>query len=405
MTTVTDLVAEAAALDAADPLAHKRNEFDLDAEVAYFDGNSLGAPPKHVADRVAAVVREQWGGRLIRSWSEGWWEAPMRVGERIAPLVGAAPGQLVVADSTSVNLFKALVAATRLGPGRDEILVDADTFPTDGYIADEVARLTGRVVRRVVAEDMPREVSERTAVALINHVDYVTGRAHDMATLTVALHRAGALVLWDLCHSVGALPVELDAAGVDLAVGCTYKFLNGGPGAPAFLYVATKWLESFEQPLAGWAGDRDPFVMRGAYEASDGIPRGRAGTPDILSLLALDAALDVWDGVDRGLLRAKGLALGEFFFQCADELLDGATIATPRGQDRGHQISVVDEDAAKTMAALIERGVIGDFRPPDVLRFGLAPLYTTYGEVLRAVTTLRALRHENKEFPSGIGGK
>lgn len=392
MVAVTDLVAEAAALDAADPLAHKRNEFDLDAGVAYFDGNSLGAPPKHVAGRVAAVVREQWGGRLIRSWSEGWWEAPVRVGERIAPLVGAAPGQLVVADSTSVNLFKALVAATRLQPGRDEILVDADTFPTDGYIADEVARLTGRTVRRVVAEDMPAQVSERTAVALINHVDYVTGRAHDMAELTGALHRAGALALWDLCHSVGALPVELDAAGVDLAVGCTYKFLNGGPGSPAFLYVATKWLDRFEQPLAGWAGDRDPFAMRGAYEADAGIARGRAGTPDILSLLALDAALDVWDGVDRGVLREKGLALGEFFFRCTDELLDGATIRTPRGADRGHQISVIDDDAAKTMAALIDRGVIGDFRPPNVLRFGLAPLYTTYGEVLRAVTTLRDLR-------------
>ncbi|MGY6658840.1 kynureninase [Amycolatopsis sp. TRM77291] len=392
MVAVTDLVAEAAALDAADPLAHKRSEFDLDAGVAYFDGNSLGAPPKHVAERVAAVVREQWGGRLIRSWSEGWWEAPVRVGERIAPLVGAAPGQLVVADSTSVNLFKALVAATRLRPGRDEILVDADTFPTDGYIADEVARLTGRTVRRVVAEDMPAQVSERTAVALINHVDYITGRAHDMAGLTAALHRAGALALWDLCHSVGALPVELDAADVDLAVGCTYKFLNGGPGAPAFLYVATKWLDRFDQPLAGWAGDRDPFAMRGAYEADAGIARGRAGTPDILSLLALDAALDVWDDVDRVALRKKGLALGDFFFRCADELLDGATIRTPRGEDRGHQISVVDDDAAKTMAALIDRGVIGDYRPPNVLRFGLAPLYTTYGEVLRAVTTLRELR-------------
>ncbi|MFD5247278.1 kynureninase [Amycolatopsis sp. NPDC058340] len=392
MVAVTDLVAEAAALDAADPLAHKRNEFDLDASVAYFDGNSLGAPPKHVAERVAAVVREQWGGRLIRSWSEGWWEAPVRVGERIAPLVGAAPGQVVVADSTSVNLFKALVAATRLRPGRDEILVDADTFPTDGYIADEAARLTGRTVRRVAAEDMPAQVGERTAVALINHVDYVTGRAHDMPALTAALHRAGALALWDLCHSVGALPVELDAAGVDLAVGCTYKFLNGGPGSPAFLYVAAKWLDRFEQPLVGWAGDRDPFAMRGAYEAHAGIARGRAGTPDILSLLALDAALDVWDGVDRGPLREKGLALGDFFFRCADELLDGATIPTPRGRDRGHQISVLDDDAAKTMAALIDRGVIGDFRPPNVLRFGLAPLYTTYGEVLRAVTTLRELR-------------
>ncbi len=386
---MTALDAEAAALDAADPLAHKRNEFALDPGVAYFDGNSLGAPPKHVAERLAAVVREEWGGRLIRSWSDGWWEAPVRVGERIAPLVGAAPGQVVVADSTSVNLFKALVAATRLNPGRDQILVDADTFPTDGYIADEAARLTGHTVRRVVAEDMPDEVSERTAVALINHVDYVTGRVHDMGPLTSALHGAGALALWDLCHSVGALPVELDALGVDLAVGCTYKFLNGGPGSPAFLYVASRLLDRFEQPLSGWAGDRDPFAMRPGYEASAGIARGRSGTPDILSLLSLDAALDVWDGVDLRRLREKGLALGEFFFRCADELLAGATILTPRDTGRGHQVSITDDDAAKTMAALIERGVIGDFRPPNVLRFGLAPLYTTYAEVLRAVTTLR----------------
>jgi kynureninase len=384
---------EAAKLDAEDPFAHKRAEFDLDPAVAYFDGNSLGAPPRHVAERVAAVVREQWGGMLIRSWAEGWWEAPVRVGERIAPLIGAAPGQVVVADSTSVDLFKALTAAVRLNPGRDEILLDAGTFPSDGYIAEQVAALTGHTVRRVPVADLLFEVNERTAVTLVNHVDYVTGRLHDMAGVTTAAHARGALVLWDLCHSAGAIPVQLDAHAADFAVGCTYKFLNGGPGSPAFLYVATRWLDEFDQPLAGWAGHADPFAMEPGYRAGAGIGRGRAGTPDILSLLALDAALDVWDGVDLTVLRAKGLALGDFFLRCLDELLPEVQVRTPRDHARGHQISVADADAEATMAGLHERGVLGDFRPPDVLRFGLAPLYTRYEEVLRAVTTLAGLRH------------
>ncbi|HKN51177.1 MAG TPA: aminotransferase class V-fold PLP-dependent enzyme [Amycolatopsis sp.] len=385
------LVEEAAKLDAEDPLAHKRAEFDLDPAVAYFDGNSIGAPPKHVAERIAAVVREQWGGRLIRSWDEGWWDAPERVGERIAPLLGAAPGQVVVADSTSVDLFKALTAAVRLNPGRGEILVDAGTFPTDGYLADQVARLTGHTVRRVPVAELPGEVSERTAVALVNHVDYVTGRLHDMAAVTEAVHAKGALVLWDLCHSVGAIPLELDALGVDFAVGCTYKFLNGGPGAPAFLYVAEHRLAGFDQPLSGWGGHADPFAMEPVFRPGTGISRGRTGTPDILSLLALDAALDVWTDVDLAVLREKGLALGDFFFRCLGELLPEREVLTPRDAARGHQVSVVDPDAKATMARLHEHGVLGDFRPPRVLRFGLAPLYTRYDEVLRAVTTLAAL--------------
>ena len=247
---------EAAELDARDPLAGKRAEFDLDPQLAYLDGNSLGAPPRSVATRLDEVVREQWARRLIRSWDEGWWDAPERIGDRIAPLVGSAPGQVVVGDSTSVNLFKLLVAAARLNPGRPEVLVDGTTFPTDGYVADSAARLTGHVVRRVAPGELPAAVSERTAFALVNHVDYRTGELHDLPGLTEALHAAGALAVWDLCHSVGAVPVELDAAGVDLAVGCTYKFLNGGPGAPAFSYVPARWQEAFDQPLTGWAFQR-----------------------------------------------------------------------------------------------------------------------------------------------------
>jgi kynureninase len=378
----------AAELDAADPLAGKRAEFDLDPRVSYLDGNSLGAPPRSVAARLDGVVRKQWAGRLIRSWDEGWWQAPERVGDRIAPLVGAAAGQVVVGDSTSVNVFKALVAAVRLNPGRPEILVDASTFPSDGYIADSAARLTGHEIRRVAPEEMPSVVSERTAAALVNHVDYRSGVLHDLPSITEGLHAAGALAVWDLCHSVGAVPVELDTAGVDLAVGCTYKFLNGGPGAPAFLYVPRNWQERFDQPLSGWAGHADPFGMTEAYAGGAGISRARTGTPDILSMLALDAALDVWDDVTVEQVRAKALALGDFFLRCLDEHVPGAEVLTPRGHGRGNQLSIRWSDAKRVMAAMIESGIIGDFRPPDVLRFGLAALYVRYVDVLRAAAFL-----------------
>ncbi|WP_236789103.1 kynureninase [Amycolatopsis sp. GM8] len=375
-------------LDAGDPLAGKRAEFDLDPQVSYLDGNSLGAPPRSVAARLDEVVRKQWAGRLIRSWDEGWWQAPERVGDRIAPLVGAAAGQVVVGDSTSVNVFKALVAAVRLNSGRPEILVDATTFPTDGYVAESAARLTGHEIRRVVPEEMPAAMSEQTAAALINHVDYRSGLVHDLPSLTGRLHEAGALAVWDLCHSVGAIPMELDAAGVDLAVGCTYKFLNGGPGAPAFLYVPVRWQERFDQPLSGWAGHADPFGMTEAYAGGPGISRARTGTPDILSMLALDAALDVWADVIVEQVRAKALALGDFFLRCLDEQVPGAEVLSPRDHRRGNQLSIRWPDAKRVMAAMSESGIIGDFRPPDVLRFGLAALYVRYVDVLRAAAFL-----------------
>lgn len=387
-----DLIERAGELDAADPLAYLRDEFDLDPGVVYLDGNSLGAPPLRVAGRVERVVREQWGRRLIRAWQDGWWEAPQRVGERIAPLVGAAPGQVVVADSTSVDLFKALVAAVRMTPGRREIVVDDATFPTDGYIAASVAELTGTVVRRAPVDGLGEVLGDRTAVVLLNHVDYRTGRLHDMAAATRAAHAAGARVVWDLCHSVGVLPIELDTLGVDLAIGCTYKFLNGGPGAPAFLYVPHHLQGSFHQPLPGWGGHRDPFAMAQAYEPAAGVARARAGTPDILSLLALEAALEVWDGVDLAAVRAKGLALTGFFMECVDELLgDAVEVVTPRGPERGHQVSLRHPDARALMDALIAREVIGDFRPPDVLRFGFAPLYIRYADAALAAQALAVL--------------
>jgi len=385
---LTELARE---LDERDPLSGVRAEFELDPEIAYLDGNSLGPPPRTVAPRMAEVVREQWAGRLIRSWPEGWWDAPVRVGGRIARLVGAAQGQVVACDSTSVNLFKVMVAALRLNPERNEILLDGNTFPTDGYIADSVARMMGATVRRVPVPEMGAAAGPRTAAALINHVDYLSGRLHDMPGLTAELRAAGALGVWDLCHSVGAVPVELDESEVDLAVGCTYKFLNGGPGSPAFVYVARRWQDRFDQPLSGWGGHRDPFAMAPSYTAGEGIDRARSGTPDILSLLALDAALDVWDGVELSSVRAKGLALGDFFLRCLDELLPGTEVLTPRDSARGHQISIAWPDAETAMTTLIRRGVIGDFRPPGVLRFGLAPLHTRYSDVLRAVCALQEL--------------
>ncbi|HEX6341422.1 kynureninase [Umezawaea sp.] len=371
-------------LDAVDPLAPLRDLFDLDDDVVYLDGNSLGAPPRAVAERVQEVVRQQWGRRLIRSWSEGWWEAPQRVGDRIGALVGAAPGQVVVGDSTSVNIFKALMAAVR-GTDRGEVVVDAGTFPTDGYIARSVAELTGLDLRPAAPDAL--EPTGRTAVVLLNHVDYRTGRMLDMAAVTEQVHAVGAKVVWDLCHSAGVLPIELDALGVDLAVGCTYKFLNGGPGAPAFLYVPTAAQAEFEQPLTGWTGHRAPFAMEDAFTPDPGIARGRVGTPDILSMLALDAALDVWDGVSLADVRSKGLKLTAYFRSLVEDL-PGVEVITPADEWRGHQVSLRHPDAAALMEKLIARNVIGDHRPPDVLRFGFAPLYTRYSDARRAAEAL-----------------
>ncbi|MEU4801159.1 kynureninase [Actinosynnema sp. NPDC023587] len=370
-----------------DPLAHVRALFDLDDEVVYLDGNSLGAPPKNVAARVQDVIANQWGRRLIRSWSEGWWEAPERVGDRIGKLVGAAPGQVVVADSTSVNLFKALIAAVRR-TDRSEIVVDAGTFPTDGYIARSVAELTGLTLRPVDPEHLT--VDDRTAVVLLNHVDYRTGRLLDMAALTRRAHEAGAKVVWDLCHSAGVLPIELDRLEVDLAVGCTYKFLNGGPGSPAFIYVPTAAQAGFHQPLTGWTGHRTPFAMTPDYAPDPGISRARAGTPDIVSMLTLDAALDVWDQVDLREVRAKGLALTAHFRELVEDL-PGVGVITPADEWRGHQVSLRHRDAQSLMRRLVERNVIGDHRPPDVLRFGFAPLYNSFEDAERAAATLKEL--------------
>ncbi|NGN66061.1 kynureninase [Streptomyces sp. A7024] len=385
---MSELQERAAELDAADPLAGKRDAFVLD-DTVYLDGNSLGALPRSVPGRVADVIAREWGELRIRSWTEsGWWTAPERIGDRAAPLIGAAPGQVVVGDSTSVNVLKAVVGAIRLaGEGRDELLVDESTFPTDGYIATSAARLTGCTLRPLAPADIPAAAGPRTAAALVNHVDYRSGRLHDLPGITAALHAAGALAVWDLCHSAGALPVGLDEHGVDLAVGCTYKFLNGGPGSPAYLYVRRDHQPRFDSPLPGWNSHQDPFGMRPDYEPADGAVRGRVGTPDILSMLALEAALEVWDGVDITTVRAKSLALTDLFLEATAGL--GLEPLTPSAHaERGSQVALRCPDAGKVMGELISRGVVGDFREPDVLRFGFTPLYTSFTDVCRAARVL-----------------
>lgn len=392
---MSDFKERAEALDTADELAALRELFTLD-DTVYLDGNSLGALPRHVPARMQEVLTHEWGALRIRSWGEsGWWTAPERIGDRIAPLVGAAAGQIVVGDSTSVNVFKAVVAATRLaGDGRDEILVDASTFPTDGYIAGAAARMTGHRVVPVAPSDVPAALGPRTAAVLLNHVDYRTGRLHDLPGLTAAAHEAGALAVWDLCHSAGALPVGLDAHGVDLAVGCTYKYLNGGPGSPAYLYVAERHQEAFDSPLPGWTSHADPFAMTPGYAPADGSVRGRVGTPDILSMLALESALDVWDGVSVEAVRAKSLALTDFFLECVAAYAPEGRVAsvTPVSHaERGSQVSLRCENAdatAEVMRVLIERGVVGDLRRPDVLRFGFTPLYVGFADAERAARIL-----------------
>ncbi|MEZ7004945.1 aminotransferase class V-fold PLP-dependent enzyme [Streptomyces sp. AD55] len=372
---MSELRSGADELDAADALAALRGRFVLD-DAVYLDGNSLGALPAHVPARIADVVAREWGELRIRSWEEsGWWTAPERVGDRIAPLVGAAPGQIVVGDSTSVNVFKALVAAARMaGEDRDEILVDATTFPTDGYIAGSAARMTGRTLRPVTPAEVPSAVGA-----------------------------AGAYAVWDLCHSAGALPVGLDEHGVGLAVGCTYKYLNGGPGSPAFLYVRRDLQDRFDSPLPGWNSHAEPFGMRPEYAPAEGAARGRVGTPDILSLLALEAALDVWDGVRIEAVREKSLALTDFFLRCVDAYVPGGRVEslTPRAHaERGSQVALRcapagdAPDAAEVMRRLIARGVVGDFRRPDVLRFGFTPLYVGFADVERAARVLGEVLRE-----------
>jgi kynureninase len=385
---------ECAALDAADPLAPWRERFTIPDDVVYLDGNSLGALPRDVPAHLLRVVEEEWGRGLICSWnSAGWMAAPARVGDKLAPLLGAQAGEVVVTDGTSVNLFKLLAAALGARPGRTVILTQRDNFPTDNYVAEGVARLAGASVRAVAAPDLAGALDEGVAVLSLTHVNYATGEMHDMRSLTEAAHGAGALMLWDLSHTAGAMPVDLGAVGADLAVGCGYKYLNGGPGAPAWLYVPRRMQGVVRQPLTGWLGHAEPFAFEPGYRPAEGILQGMVGTPPILGLAALEVALDLWREVDDMVaVREKSVALSELFIMLVDDrcAATGLTVRSPRDSSRrGSQVSVAHEAGYAVMQALIERGVIGDFRAPDILRFGLTPLYTRFVDVWDAVEALR----------------
>jgi len=332
------------------------------------------------------VVSEEWGRDLITSWNvHDWIDLPRRVGERIAPLIGAEPGTVVVADSTSLNIFKLLAVATGRAPGRKVIQTEAGNFPTDVYIAGGLASLTGHEVR---VDDLS-VIKDDVAVVLVTEVNYRTGARHDMRGLTERAHAAGAVVIWDLCHSAGAFPVDLAGAGADYAIGCGYKYLNGGPGAPAFAYVAPRHLEGLRTPLSGWLGHAAPFAFAPDYQPAEGIDALRVGTPPVISMSALDAALDAYDGVDLRAVRAKADALFELFTGEVAVRCPEFELLTPRDAGkRGTQVSLRHPEGYAIMQALIARGVIGDFRQPDIMRFGLTPLYLRFEDVFRAVEVL-----------------
>jgi kynureninase len=381
-----------AGLDAADALAPFRDRFELPAGVIYLDGNSLGPVPKATPGRVADVVAREWGESLIRAWTQhSWIDYPVRVGDKIGRLIGAAQGSTVVADSTSVNLFKLLAAALDARPGRSVILTETGNFPTDLYMAQGLVALLGRGHVLRVVDDPLRALGPDVAVLMLTHVNYRSGAMHDMAAVTRAAHAAGALVLWDLSHSVGAVPLQLAADDVDFAVGCGYKFLNGGPGAPAFLYVAPRLQTGLRLPLTGWLGHAEPFAFDPVYRPAEGVARAVVGTPPVLSLAALEVGVDLMLQVPMAELRAKSVRLADLFLalvaqECAD---DGFAPLTPADASRrGSQVSFAHPDGYAIMQALIERGVIGDFRAPNVLRFGLAPLYVRYVDVWDAVAML-----------------
>ncbi|HLE83302.1 MAG TPA: kynureninase [Thermoanaerobaculia bacterium] len=388
-------------LDRTDPLARCRAEFELPEGLIYLDGNSLGPLPRRAARRVREVVEAEWGRDLIRSWNlHGWIDLPRRVGDRIAPLIGAEPGEVVAADSTSIDLFKLAAAVLEVRPERRVVLSEAGNFPTDLYMLQGLVRLLaaggGRApeLRCLEArgELEPALGAGGVALAVLTQVDYRTGELWDLAATTRLVHDAGALVLWDLSHSAGALPVDLGAAGADLAVGCGYKYLNGGPGAPAFLYVARRWQEALRSPLQGWLGHAAPFAFEPDYRPAPGIERFQCGTPPILALAALDAALELFAAVDLAEVRAKSLALGDRFLALVDqECADlGLEVACPRdGSRRGSQVALRHREGYAIVQALAARGVVGDFRAPDVLRFGLAPLYLRYADLWDAARHLR----------------
>lgn len=382
---------QAKALDAADPLGGYRAQFMCPDGVIYLDGNSLGQLPLATASASAEAISHKWGERLIRGWNEGWIDAPQRVGAMIAPLIGAAADEVISADSTSVNLYKLIVAALRVDPSRKVVVSEAGNFPTDLHIAEgAVAAVAGAELRVVERGRLAEALGDDTALLLLTHVHYKTAERFDMAAWTKAAHDVGALVCWDLSHSAGAVAVELNAAGADLAVGCGYKYLNGGPGAPAFLYVAKRWQQRLHNPLSGWMGHAAPFEFADGYEAASGMKRWLTGTPSVLSLVALESGLKLWADIDIRQVETKSAALWDIFHAAGTAAgLECVTLSDP--DKRGSHISFRHPQAYEIVQALIARGVIGDFRDPDIMRFGLTPLYLTHADIWRAGEMLREI--------------
>lgn len=391
---------EAEALDRDDPLRARRDLFVIPDNTIYLDGNSLGPLPRHVADRLAEAVEEEWGESLIRGWNaHGWFDLPRTLGERIGKLIGAEPGSVIAADSTSINLVKVLTAALKLRPGRRIILSDNGNFPSDLYVAQGVIRALGGAweLRIVEPEAVESAIARDLAVLMLTEVDYRTGRRHDMKRLIAKAHEAGALAIWDLCHSAGAFPVSLTDGQADFAVGCGYKYLNGGPGAPAFVYVRPALQDKVEPALAGWMGHAEPFAFDLDYRPAKGIDRLRAGTPGVLSMIALDSALDVWEGIDMQAVRDKSIRLADLFISEVEGRCSsyGLRLASPRDAAlRGSQVSFHCADGYAVMQALIANGVIGDFRAPDIIRFGLMPLYIGFADVWGAARMIERVMVE-----------
>lgn len=396
-----ELAELAAARDAGDPLAACRDQFILpEGVVAYLDGNSLGRPLKATREHLASLVDHEWGERLIRAWDETWMDRPLVLGDQLGRAVlGAAAGQVMIGDSTTVMLYKLIRAALGARPGRTEIIADTENFPTDRYILDAVARETGRTVRWIEPDpatgvqlaQVEALLSDRTALAAFSHVAYKSAYIADMPAITAAAHRSGALTAWDLCHSAGAIEVALDASDVDLAAGCSYKFLNGGPGAPAFGYVSTRLQDELTQPIAGWMGHADPFAMGPGYVPAAGIRRFISGTPPILGMAPIQDMVNLIEKAGMPAIRAKSVALTEYVIRVADEALAplGVTLASPRDPAvRGGHVTLDHPRMREVVAELWRRGIIPDFRPPQGLRVGLSPLSTSFTELATALAHL-----------------
>ncbi len=388
--------ADVASWDETDSLASFRDEFLLPDGVVYFDGNSLGALPRKTPERVRALVEDEWGQDLIRSWNQHEWiHFPRRVGDQVASLIGAKPGEVIAADTTSINLFKLLAAGVQLRPERRVIVSEKENFPSDLYIAQGLAGLTGtHELRLVDRSELQAAIDDDVAIVSLTHVDFRTGELHDMASLTKHAHAHGATILWDLSHSGGALPVRLNNAGADFAVGCGYKYLNGGPGAPAYLFVAERHQDDIQPPLSGWMGHEAPFAFDTDFRPAPGIERQLCGTPSVLAMAALEVGVEILTRADIDRVREKSQRMGDLFLQLVDEQCDGLglTAACPRDSEaRGSQVSLRHAESYPIMQALVARGVIGDFRSPDVLRFGLTPLYLRFVDVWDGVATLKEI--------------